>query len=80
VNTQGLGRVRASRSWAVRQVGWVTGPHLPGGGGMPGTQREVPEGWPRQADPLGHLQAALSQVVRAQARAWLRQAGLRPGS
>ena len=34
---------------------------------MPGTQREVPEGWPRQADPLGHLQAALSQVVRAQA-------------
>ena len=72
--------MRASRSWAVRQVGWVTGPHLPGGGGMPGTQREVPEGWPRQADPLGHLQTALSQVVRAQARAWLRQAGLRPGS
>ena len=34
---------------------------------MPGPQREVPEGWPRQADPPRHLQATLSQVVRAQA-------------
>ena len=41
---------------------------------MPGPQREVPEGWPRQADTPGHLQATLSQVVRAQAgrvEAWL---------
>lgn len=30
-------------------------------------KREVAEGWPRQADPPGHLQAALGQVVRAQA-------------
>ena len=44
---------------------------MPGVGGMPGPQREVPEAWPRQVDPPGHLEAALREVVRAEARAWL---------
>lgn len=42
---------------------WVTGSQLTSGKdarelGMPGPQREVPEAWPRQADPPGHLKAS----------------------
>ena len=48
-------------------------------GAFQACKREVPEGWPRQADPRGYLQATLSQVVTAQARARLRQAVYKPG-
>ena len=31
---------------------------MPGGGAVPGPQKEVPDAWSRQADPLGHLEAS----------------------
>ena len=56
---------RAGRGWGGCQVV----------GACQACKREVAERWPKLADPPGHLQASLSQAVRAQARARLRQAG-----
>lgn len=47
---------------------------MPGGGVMPGPQREEPEGWPMQADPPGHLEASPKPGDEG-----LTQTGLRPG-
>ena len=52
----------ASKIWAGRQVGsqahtWPQ-EEMPGGGAVPGPQKEVPDAWSRQADPLGHLEAS----------------------
>ena len=49
--------------WTHMQVVLVTGPHLTPGRDarrwlIPGPQREVKEAWPRQTDPLGHLEAS----------------------
>ena len=53
----------ALKIWTHMLVVLLTGPHLTPGRDagrwlIPGPQREVQEAWPRQTDPLGHLEAS----------------------